>query len=124
MLSSFRDPFVLAWLPRFVRVRVDPFLTQRAHRRSESVGPDIHDEDAAPKPPENLRLTKARTIGATSDESNLSCVVQENSPPRGVCQTSVRGVNRQFRRVQYSAVEYHLRDFGIGIDRLRRILSE
>ncbi len=33
-------------------------------------------------------------------------------------------VGRQFGRVQYSSVEYHFRDSGIGVDRLRRILSE
>src|SRR5882757_5630798 len=38
--------------------------------------------------------------------------------------TSMRCVSRQFGRVQYSAVEYHLRDLGIGVNRLRRILPE
>ena len=37
---------------------------------------------------------------------------------------SVHCVGRQFGRVQYSAVEYHFRDSRIGVDRLRRILSE
>jgi hypothetical protein len=32
--------------------------------------------------------------------------------------------SRQLGRVQYSAIEYHFRDIGIGVDRLRRILSE
>src|SRR5438552_10354302 len=33
-------------------------------------------------------------------------------------------VRRQFGSVQYPAVEYHFRDPGIGVDGLRRILSE
>jgi hypothetical protein len=38
--------------------------------------------------------------------------------------SSVRSVSREIRRFQYSAVEYHFRDIGIGVDRSRRILSE
>jgi hypothetical protein len=41
-----------------------------------------------------------------------------------VQRTSVRSISRQFGRVQHPAVEYHLRDPGIGVDRLRRILFQ
>jgi hypothetical protein len=42
------------------------------------------------------------------------------STPRSL----MRSVSREFRRVQDSAVEYQLCDICIGVDRLRRILSE